>query len=72
MEVDIMGRPVDALKAVNNARNKINPEYGLSIKNAIDIKKSGQDDWLETINNAFIFGYVQGAKAQKKGRAYHD
>lgn len=66
-----MGRPVNALKIIENTRTKINQEYDMSIDNVIKIKNSSKDTF-NLICNAFVFGYAQGAKAQKRGCAYHE
>lgn len=64
-----MGRPVDALKLINEKKMKINAEYDMRLHNILEIKDNS-NCLFSAINNAFVFGYVQGVKAQKKGRAY--
>lgn len=65
-----MGRPVDALKLINITKGNINGNYDMSIGNVVDIK-NGSKDTYDLICNAFVFGYAQGVKAQKKGCAYN-
>lgn len=65
-----MGRPVNALNLINITKGKINGNYDMDIGNIVDIKNSSKDTF-DLICNAFVFGYAQGAKAQKKGCAYN-
>lgn len=70
MGVFVVGRPVDALKVINNTMGRICPDYDLSMEQLNAIKNS-HDQLFNIICNAFVFGYTQGVKAQKKGRAYN-
>lgn len=65
-----MGRPVNALKLIEITKGNINSNYVMSIDNIFDIKNSSKDIY-SIIYNAFVFGYAQGTKAQKKGCAYN-
>ena len=58
-----MGR-LNTLKTIENTKGKINTHYDLTYD---DISKG----MFYIICNCFIFGYAQGVKAQKKGRAYN-
>lgn len=66
-----MGRTVDALKLINEKKSKINTYYDMRLHHVIDIKNNSTGV-CDAINNAFVFGYIQGVKAQKKGRAYNE
>ena len=65
-----MSRPVNELKTIKSTKGRINAQYDMSIENAINIKNSSKDIY-DLIFDAFAFGYAQGAKAQKKGVAFH-
>lgn len=65
-----MGRPVNALNLIKITKGNINSNYVMSIDNVFDIE-NGSKDTYDLIYNAFVFGYAQGTKAQKKGRAYN-
>ena len=65
-----MGRPVDVLKTIEKTKGRINSEYSMSIHDALNIKNSSKCT-SEVAYNAFLFGYAQGVKAQKKGVAFH-
>lgn len=64
-----MGRPIDALKLINENVNRINPQYDLSMSDALKIKRTYTSP-LSVAAHAFVLGYVQGVKAQKAGKAY--
>lgn len=57
-----------AMRTAKETAKLINPHYALTTKNAYEIREStgGQ---LDAIHYAFIFGYAQGAKAEKATRA---
>lgn len=65
-----MGRPIDTLKVIKTTRGKINWNYDVTITSMNDIKHNSKCIY-DLINNAFVFGYAQGVKAQKKGRAFN-
>lgn len=65
-----MARPVNALKIIEENKHKINDQYDLRLHDIINIKNNYKGV-CEVISNAFVFGYAQGVKAQKKGRAFN-
>lgn len=65
-----MARPVNALNLIKITKGNINSNYDMSIGNILDIK-NGSKDTYDLICNAFVFGYAQGAKAQKKGCVFN-
>lgn len=65
-----MGRPVNALKVIDETKGKINSDYDACFENIFNIKNIS-NNYFDMICNAFVFGYAQGVKAQKKGRAYN-
>lgn len=66
-----MGRPINTLKQIETTKRKINWNYGVTIMNMNDIKHNSKCIY-DLMYNAFLFGYAQGVKAQKKGRAFND
>lgn len=61
---------VNVLKALQKG-DSINPFYDLYSNQMNEIARISKDAG-ELIINSFIFGYTQGVKAQKKGRAYSE
>ena len=66
-----MSRPVNALKLIKNTTNNINPNYDATVDNLIDMRNSSKG-MFNLMYKSFIFGYAQGVKAQKKGRAFNE
>lgn len=64
-----MAKPVNVLNLIRNTKGTLNPNYSITSVNAYDIKDNSNGCY-DMIYNAFIFGYAQGAKAQKKGCAF--
>ena len=59
---------MNVMKKIQEMREGINPYYDMDIE---DMKKiyNNSNDGSSLISNAFVFGYLQGMKAQKaKGR----
>lgn len=65
-----MGRPINTFKVINETKGKINCQYDACFDNVVAIKNNS-NNYFDMICNAFVFGYAQGVKAQKKGRAYN-
>ena len=65
-----MSRPVNTLKLIKTTKDRINVDYDISITDIIELKDSSVDTF-NLICNAFVLGYAQGVKAQKKGCAYN-
>ena len=65
-----MGRPVNSIKLINETKGKINSHYDACVNDILEIKNSTNNKF-DMICNAFVFGYAQGVKAQKKGCAYN-
>ena len=63
-----MGK-LNTLEIIKNTQNKINPIYEMRSRDIVEISNYS-DCGPMAIINAFIFGYAQGVKAQKKGCAY--
>lgn len=63
-----MGK-LNTLEIIKNTQNKINPIYEMRSRDIVEISNYS-DCGIMAIINAFIFGYAQGVKAQKKGCAY--
>ena len=61
---------LDVLKLIKKTRNVINPRYDMRIRDINTIYDSSADK-VEAISKAFVFGYAQGVKAQKKGSAFN-
>jgi hypothetical protein len=64
-----MGR-LNTLKAIENAKGKLNTRYDLTFEDIRKIEKASKGHF-DLICKFFVFGYVQGAKAQKKGCAFN-
>lgn len=64
-----MGR-LNTLKAIENAKGKINYNYDMTIDDIMTIDETSNGK-IDLICKCFTFGYVQGAKAQKKGCAFN-
>ena len=64
-----MGR-LNTLKTIENTKGKINTHYDLTYDDIVKIEDISKG-MIDIICNCFIFGYAQGVKAQKKGRAYN-
>lgn len=64
-----MSRIVDIEHTIKNAQKEINPLYNMRASDIVEISNYS-DCGTMAIINAFIFGYAQGVKAQKKGCAY--
>ncbi|PST41913.1 hypothetical protein C7U54_06130 [Faecalibacillus intestinalis] len=60
---------LNTLRAIENAKGKINTRYDLTYEDIEKIEKVSKGHF-DLICKFFVFGYVQGAKAQKKGCAY--
>ncbi|WP_279153794.1 hypothetical protein [Thomasclavelia cocleata] len=65
-----MARPANVLNLIRNTKGTLNPNYTMKIVDAYDIKDNSNGCY-DMIYNAFVFGYAQGVKAQKKGCAYN-
>ncbi len=61
---------IKTFNSIEKVKGKINPLYDISWDSINDILQDTTDKY-EIICNAFLFGYSQGAKAQKRGRAYN-
>ncbi|MFR4948161.1 hypothetical protein [Thomasclavelia spiroformis] len=64
-----MDKKIDTIKKITKTRKNINKNYDLSNITMEDIKQNSFD-LFDLITNAFTFGYYQGVKAQKRGRAF--
>lgn len=55
---------MNVMKKIQETRGGINPYYDMDIE---DMKKiyNNSNDGFSLISNAFVFGYIQGMKAQK-------
>lgn len=55
---------MNVMKKIQETRRGINPYYDMTIE---DMQKiyDGSNDGFSLIANAFVFGYIQGMKAQK-------
>lgn len=62
---------LNTLKAIEEARRKINYNYDMTIEDIMAIDETS-DEKIDLICKCFTFGYVQGAKAQKKGCAFNE
>lgn len=62
---------LDVLKLIAKTRNVINPCYDMRLRDINTIYYASASK-VEAISNAFVLGYAQGVKAQKKGRAFND
>lgn len=60
---------VNVEKTIKKIAGKINPFYDLYTDQMYAINNMSKNRG-ELIGNAFILGYMQGVKAQKKGRAF--
>lgn len=60
---------LNTLKTIENAKGKLNTRYDLTFEDIRKIEKASKGHF-DLICKFFVFGYVQGAKAQKKGCAY--
>lgn len=60
---------VNVEKTIKKISGKINPFYDLYTDQMYAINNMSKNRG-ELIGNAFILGYMQGVKAQKKGRAF--
>lgn len=59
---------MNVMKKIQEMREGINPYYDMDIEDMQKIYNSSNDSF-SLISNAFVFGYLQGMKAQKaKGR----
>lgn len=56
---------MNVIAMIEKNRSKVNPHYDLKIDEAIKIRDMSQGIF-NLICNAFVFGYAQGVKAQKK------
>ncbi len=63
-----MGK-LNTLEIIKNTQNKINPIYEMRSRDIVEISNYSDCETMAIIN-AFIFGYAQGVKAQKKDCAY--
>ncbi len=61
---------LNTLRTIENAKGKINTYYDLTYDDIEKIEKASKGHF-DLICKFFVFGYAQGAKAQKKGRAYN-
>lgn len=55
---------MNVMKKIQEMRRKINIYYDMDIEDMEKIKNSS-NDVFSLISNAFVFGYMQGTKAQK-------
>ena len=55
---------MNVMKKIQEMRRKINIYYDMDIEDMEKIKNSS-NDVFSLISNAFVFGYMQGMKAQK-------
>ena len=55
---------MNVMKNIQEMKGKINPNYDMSIEN-IQTLVNNSDKGFDLVSNAFIFGYIQGMKAQK-------
>lgn len=62
---------INTLKTIENVKCRINPRYDLRFED-IDIIEKNSKGRFDKICKYFAFGYAQGVKAQKKGRAFND
>ena len=55
---------MNVMKKIQETRGGINPYYDMDIE---DMEKiyNNSNDGFSLISNAFVFGYLQGMKAQK-------
>lgn len=55
---------MNVMKKIQEMRGKINIYYDMDIEDMIEIYNSSNDGF-SLVSNAFVFGYIQGMKAQK-------
>ncbi len=55
---------MDVMKKIKEARGEVNYYYDMDIEDMEKISNNSHDRF-SLISNAFIFGYIQGMKAQK-------
>lgn len=55
---------MDVMKKIKKMRGGINTYYDMDIEDMEKIYNSSNDGF-SLISNAFVFGYIQGMKAQK-------
>lgn len=61
---------LNTLKTIDNTRGKINPNYDMTMKDIRTLYEKNISK-VDAMLDSFVLGYVQGVKAQKKGRAYN-
>lgn len=59
---------LDVLKTIEKTKGKINPHYDMTIDGAILLIDRNKTK-LDLAFDAFVLGYAQGMKAQKKAGA---
>lgn len=60
---------LNTLNTIEKAKGKINPYYDLRWEDIAAITEASNGKF-DIMCKLFVFGYAQGVKAQKKGKAY--
>ncbi len=60
---------LDVMKTINKYKKNINPRYDIRIDDIEVIIKNSTDKW-GIFMKLFIYGYIQGIKAQRSGVPY--
>lgn len=55
----------NVIETIDKGRRKVNPRYAISLAEAETIIRYNNSSTIEAVNDAFIYGYLQGQKSER-------